>query len=90
MSDRPLMLDGFDAAVIGITSRCGQMDLVVYDRGKVISLLEKTGMSHEMAVEYYEFNIEGAWAGPGTPLFLDKMPAKKVREFMEDEYAGTE
>jgi len=27
-------------------------------------------MSKEDAVEYFEFNIVGAWMGPGTPAFF--------------------
>ena len=29
-------------------------------------------MSHEEAVEYFEFNIVGAWIGDDTPCFIDR------------------
>ena len=30
----------------------------------------KDGMTDEVAMEYFEFNVVGAWVGGGTPIFL--------------------
>ena len=30
----------------------------------------KDGMTDEEAMEYFEFNVVGAWMGEGTPIFL--------------------
>ena len=27
-------------------------------------------MTNEEAIEYFEFNVVGAWMGEGTPIFL--------------------
>lgn len=63
--------DGFDDCIIGIASRCGQPDLVVYDSVKIVDkLVLRDGMSYEDAVEFYEYNILGAWVGEGTPLYI--------------------
>jgi len=65
--------DGLDDAIIGIGSRCGQVDLLVYDKSKVIEILmERDEMTDEEALEFYSFNIEGAWVGEGTPIWLER------------------
>ena len=28
------------------------------------------GMTEEDAVEYFDYNVQGAWVGEGTPIFL--------------------
>ena len=64
-----LTADGLDAAIIGVGARCGQPDIVAYDVEKVLEILvARDGMSYEEALEFYEFNIEGAWVGDQTPL----------------------
>jgi hypothetical protein len=70
-ADVPLpCADGFDDAIVGIGERFNSV-FVVYDYDKVIAtLVERDGMSHEDAVEWYEFNILGAWVGEGTPCFV--------------------
>jgi|TARA_R110000764_G_scaffold203152_1_gene288390 hypothetical protein len=71
--DEAMTADGFDDAIIGIGHRCGQPSLMVYDKAKVIDILmERDEMSHEQALEFYSFNIEGAWVGEGTPMWLDR------------------
>ena len=65
-----LKADGFDDAILGLGRRCGQIDLLVYDVDKCIAILMKDGMTDEEAMEYFEFNVVGAWMGEGTPIFL--------------------
>ena len=65
-----LLATGFDEAILGRGSRCGQPDVAVYDTEKIINILVKQGMSHEEAVEYFDFNIVGAWMGDQTPIFM--------------------
>ena len=59
----------FEEAIIGIVHRFGANPIVSYDYDKVIEILTKD-MSYEDAVEYFEFNIIGAWVGETTPLFI--------------------
>jgi hypothetical protein len=63
----------YDPAVIafatGIGDREGQCFLV-YDRDLVIAQAVHEGMDYETAVEWHEFNTFGAYAGPGTPVFV--------------------
>lgn len=69
-----LTADGFDDALLGYAERCGQPVLAVYDRDKCIEILMKRdGASYEEAVEFFEFNVVGAWVGERTPLFLCRL-----------------
>ena len=65
-----LKADGFDDAILGLGRRCSQPDLLVYDVDKCVDILMEDGMTQEEAMEYFEFNVVGAWMGEGTPIFL--------------------
>ena len=74
-NDEALMADGFDEAILGISQRVGMEDVVAYDRDKCISVLvDRDGMSSEDAVEYFEFNVAGAYMGENTPVFISMFP----------------
>ena len=69
--EKILKADGYDDAVIGVCSGCGQPDRLVYDREKIIEILmARDGMDYEEAEEYFGFNILGSYMGPTTPLYL--------------------
>jgi len=71
VSDEALKADGFDAAIVGTGCRNGQPTLLVYDEDKVLDILvRRDGMTYEEAIEFYEFNVKGAWVGPGTPIWF--------------------
>lgn len=72
-----LKADGFDEAIIGVGYRCGQPDIIAYDVNKCIKILMDQGMTDEEAMEFFEFNVVGAWVGEETPIF--------VREMYDDE-----
>jgi len=38
----------------------------------VLDKLVEGGMTHEEAVEWFEFNQIGAWVGDKTPCFIEK------------------
>jgi hypothetical protein len=66
-----LKADGFDDAIIGIAHRCGQPDLISYDTTKILEILmDRDGMSMEEAVEFFDYNILGAYMGEHTPVFI--------------------
>ena len=74
-NEEALMADGFDEAILGISQRVGMEDVVAYDRDKCISvLMDRDGMSWEDAVEYFEFNVAGAYLGENTPVFISMFP----------------
>lgn len=61
----------YDHCVIGIASRIGQEDCVAYDMECVIDALVASGMDHDEAQEFFEFNIAGAYIGERTPIFIE-------------------
>jgi hypothetical protein len=70
-----LKADGFDDAIIGIASRCGMNDLIAYDVSKCLTILmERDGMEYDEALEFFEFNVIGAYMGENTPIFITTEP----------------
>jgi len=65
-----LFADGFDDAILGLTE-VEEGWRVCYDIGRILEILvAEHGMGVDEAVEYYDFNIAGAYMGPLTPLFI--------------------
>ena len=64
-----LFADGFDEAIIGVSTIPGGCTVVAYSYEKCIEVL-KADMSEEEAREYFEFNTIGAYVGPHAPLFI--------------------
>ena len=66
-----LTADGFEDAFLGICEQFGRPPVAAYDLNACIKLLvERDGMSHEGAVEFFDFNVVGAWMGESTPVFV--------------------
>ena len=68
-----LTVDGFDDAIIGYAERCGMPTICAYDVDKCIEVLMKDGCSYEEAMEYFDYNILGAYMGENTPIFITKL-----------------
>jgi hypothetical protein len=69
-----LLADGLDDAIIGVAERINLGPVVAYDVDKVVEILmERDGMTDEEALEYFYYNIQGAWMGEGTPIFITKL-----------------
>lgn len=66
-----IIADGFDDAFIGIGRQGCNEPIAVYDRNRCIYILMGQGMDEEEAEEYFEFNVQGAWVGKQTPIFVD-------------------
>lgn len=70
MDDEVLLADGLDEAFIGVAQREGS-PVAVYNRDKIIeTLMARDGMDYVSAVEFYSFNIEGAYVGEHTPIYI--------------------
>jgi len=68
-----LLCDGFDEAIIGMAERINLGPVVAYDVDKMLEIMvERDGMSYEEAMEYFDYNILGAWMGENTPVFITK------------------
>jgi len=64
-----LFADGFDEALLGYVQRAGMM-VALYDARKCIEVLMiNDNMSEEDALEYFQYNVLGAWVGEYTPVF---------------------
>ena len=65
-----LVADGFDSALIGITS--GINPVGVYDINQMLTILVKREkMNVEDALEHLDFNVIGAYVGEKTPIYMD-------------------
>ena len=62
-----LTADGFDDCVVGVD--CRSMRLI-YSETLILESLVLQGMSVEEAIEHYEYNIQGAYMGEKTPIYL--------------------
>jgi len=70
-----LLMDGFEDAFIGYTTRMNQPDCAVYDYDKMVSVLVfRDGMTTDEAEEYIEYNCQGAWVGEQTPYIIRSLP----------------
>ena len=68
-----LLADGFEDAIMGIGRQFVGEPIAVYDRTKCIEILvERDGMDWEEAQEYFSFNVEGAYVGKQTPMFVER------------------
>jgi len=72
---------GFDDAIIGVsTPSPGRPPLVVYNTRSCIQILmDRDEMTEEEAWEFFEFNVQGAWVGDTTPLYIDVLEADDVQ-----------
>lgn len=70
-----LLADGFENALIGYSQQFNKT-VALYDYEKCIKILmERDGMSWEEAVEFFEFNVQGASMGDRTPAFATLITA---------------
>ena len=77
--DRTLFADGFDDALIGFHfDRMNGIHRIVYDKERMIErLMIRDDMSLDESIEYLDFNTWTAYAGKGTPIYVDVMPDRK-------------
>jgi hypothetical protein len=64
-----LLVDGMDEAIIGVEEKDGR---VVYDSEIIIKVLSRD-MSEEEAIDYYGYNIVGAYVGEKTPIYITRL-----------------
>jgi hypothetical protein len=62
-----LLADGLDDAIMGYDTN----GRVIYSVGNILDIfVERDGMSYEDASEYFSFNVEGAYLGEYTPIYM--------------------
>jgi hypothetical protein len=62
------LLNGFDEAIVGFGKQPGGELVAIYDRGKLLSILVRGGMSPEEGEQFAEFDLEAAYVGPNAPV----------------------
>ncbi|QDP59141.1 MAG: hypothetical protein GOVbin4318_25 [Prokaryotic dsDNA virus sp.] len=84
---KTLFADGFDSAIIGITSdRINGIERVVYDAWKMVDILVKRdGMKSTEALEYLEFNTFTAYVSEGTPIYVDVITREEIEQRLEEQ-----
>ena len=68
-----LKIDGYNDCIIGRTNCWNgneKVDRLIYDGEALVNAMMNDGMEYEDAVEYIDFNIEGAYVGPDTPMIM--------------------
>ena len=66
-----VLLTGFDEAIIGLAEEFGNGPRILYSREKILQIMmERDGMTHDEAMEFYDFNILGLHAGEQNPIIL--------------------
>jgi len=64
-----LLADGLESAFLGIGRQFSHA-VAIYSYKKTIKNLMRQGMNREEAIEYFDYNIAGAFVGDQTPVFL--------------------
>lgn len=62
-----MFADGFDHAIMGYSSD----GKVIYSVDQIVgTLVERDGMTPDESIEYFNFNIECAYVGEYTPIYM--------------------
>ncbi len=62
-----MLADGLDEALAGFDSK----GRAIYHIEEILGILmQRDGMSEEEAQEFFDFNIEGAYIGEYTPIYM--------------------
>ena len=66
-----IILDGLDEAIIGIVEEFGNGPRILYSKNKILNILcERDLMTMTEAMEFFDYNIIGLYAGEQNPIFL--------------------
>ena len=68
-----LSADGFDDAVLGVVfDNMNAVPRIAYSISKCVKILvNRDHMSPDEAREYFDFNVEGAYMGEKTPIWVE-------------------
>jgi hypothetical protein len=84
MDEDVLLFTGFDDALIGWSRPMNSPTLAVYDYELIVrEVMRRDGCDMDEAVEFVDFNVVGAYMGPGTPIVMYRPEWVDVR-FLAD------
>lgn len=72
-NEEAVIFHEIEDSLVGIGHRIGMDPIAVYDYEKAILCImgdDDSEDAYESAVEYFEYNTLGTWAGEGTPMFI--------------------
>jgi hypothetical protein len=83
--ERPLKIDNFEDCFVGTCCTWHgnqKVERLIYSGDKMVDKLtaDEDGMDIHEALEYIEFNIEGAYVGPHTPIILWQCTLEDIEE----------
>jgi hypothetical protein len=72
INEEAILFDGYEEALVGVCEQFGRPPVACYDYDLCIKILmERDGMSHEDAVEFFDFNSLGCCADEANnPVFV--------------------
>ena len=65
-----LQADGFDGALLGVVMDFNSEPRLAYSKDKCIEILMER-MTYDEALEYFDYNVQGAYVGEKTPIWVD-------------------
>lgn len=69
-----LFADGYDRAIVGLTSDADGNHQVVYSEERCLEALVKDSeMDQDEAIEYFEFNSRSAYVGVNSPIYIETL-----------------
>jgi len=72
--DKILLADGFDEAFLGVGENLQGNPVTIYSIEKCLNILAEQFKDQEDpetdAIDYFEFNVRGAYVGEFTPMFI--------------------
>jgi hypothetical protein len=70
LNPEALKADGFDECIVGIAVTFKGAIFLYNPNMMIAQMVARDGMTEEEAVEYFEYNILGAYMGDFTPAYL--------------------
>lgn len=68
-----IVFNGLDDAFLGVGYIFNRA-ITCYDKEKIITILmDRDCMTYDEAIEFFEFNIAGLYAGERTPFILERV-----------------
>lgn len=84
-----VLADGLEDAFIGVGRTFNSIPVAIYNTDKVIEILmTRDVMTHEEALEFFDFNIAGAYVGESTPIFMSVME-RSTGQFKDTQTSST-
>jgi hypothetical protein len=82
--ERPLLIDNFEDCFVGTCCTWHgneRVERLIYSGDKMVDkFMADDKMDVNEALEYIEFNIEGAYVGPHTPIILWECSLENIEE----------